>query len=605
MLSKPSTTATTAKAQDKGGMFNVLLRRPTNMPNATIQTPERKIVCREGISKNDREAVIKLYEALVPGDKSRTINVTMIVDEAFPIFEETIGQANFQKIKKYFGIGCKQSKFGRSKEQEINILVEQLRTVENAQYYIDGYRALLELAAAKLKDAPEEMTMLERAKFVRMYHTIFVGYNYFAQDFKRTFNFKHGVYYLEVDYAKVFKNNPIHYRPEEFFTTSKILIETFKDNTLFYDLVCMEFSSLDKKLQKEILQFAELRITEEGLFESVNVAPKCQTFSSIRNIKNKVHPELGVYPMEMFAYEERMESFFFDDLYQLYKILMVIPLEGFKTHTRKESFIEGSREVLKDRTYYTVSDGFDISGQKEIDRILRMVDYLAAINFTMKTSEGKECDMGIYMAAFNFMHTMKYIDVTIKPKKEFDLAEALIERDSSGALKEYQKREIDEETLKARLKIDAAFEKEYFGIERLATPAEIAKTFAVDNEYVDNDSEVSSILLENVVLPGNEEHFTKFAKGEIDEETLKVRIGFAEDFAKMYFNLSKVDMTAIENQLQELKRVMAKKNELKRYALLINLYCYLIEEQVPCGPKNKAPKRNKGLKPTNLKAQIA
>ena len=77
------------------------------------------------------------------------------------------------------------------------------------------------------------------------------------------------------------------------------------------------------------------------------------------------------------------------------------------------------------------------------------------------------------------------------------------------------------------------------------------------------------------------------------------------DFAEMYFNLSKVDVTAIEAQLQELKRVMAKKNELKRFALLINLYCYLIEEQVPCGPKNKAPKRNKGLKPTNLKAQIA
>ena len=64
-------------------------------------------------------------------------------------------------------------------------------------------------------------------------------------------------------------------------------------------------------------------------------------------------------------------------------------------------------------------------------------------------------------------------------------------------------------------------------------------------------------------------------------------------------------MTAIENQLQELKRSLAKRGEMKRWALLISLYCYLVENQVPCGPKGKVPKRNKGLKPANLRAQIA
>lgn len=603
MVNKPKTTTVTT--QEKGGMFNVLMRRPAFMPNPTIQTAERKILCRDGISQSDCEAVIKLYDALVFGDKTRSVNVTMIVDEAFPVFEETIGDANFQKVKKYFGIGCKTSKTAKIKEQEIKGLLEQLRTIENAQYYIDGYRELLEFAAAKLKDAPKDMTMLERAKFVRMYHTIFVGYNYFAQDFKRTFNFQHKLYYLEVDYTKVFRNNQMPYGPEEFFTTSKILMESFKDNSLFYDLVAMEFASLDKKLQKEILHFAELKINEEGKFESINIAPKCQTFSSIRNIKNKVHPEIGVYPMEMFAYEERMETFFFDDLYQLYKILRVIPLENFKTHTKKESFIEGSREVLKDRTYYIVSDGFDISGQKEINRILRMIEYLAAINFKMQTSEGKVCDMGIYMAAFNFMHSMKYIDDTVNPKKEFELAEILIARDTTGAIAEYQKEQINDDELKSRLSINSAFERKNFGFASNVTPAEAAEDFAFDNGYVGNKCEISEQLMENVILPGNEAHFKKFGIGEIDEETLKSRIGFEESFAEMYFDLTKVDIVAIESKLQELKRSLAKKGEMKRWSLLISLYCYLIEEQVPCGPKNKVPKRNKGLKPDNLKAQIA
>lgn len=603
MTSKPATPMATT--QEKGGFFNVLMRRPTIVPNAKVQTPERKILCREGISKSDKEGVIRLYDALVPGDKTRTVDVTMIVDEAFTIFEETLGETNFKKLKRYFGIGCKPSKMG-VRDHEITGLLEQLRTVENAQYYIDGYKQLLEMAAAKLRDAPEDMTMLERAKFVRMYHTIFVGYFFFAQDFRRSFSFQHKCYYLDVDFPKAIKNNSLPYHPEEFFTTSKILIESFPDNSLIYDLVCIELTNLDKKIQKEVLQFAELKVNDDGKLVSVNVAPKYQSFSSIRALKHRVHhEEMGVYPMEVFAYKDKIETFFFDDLYQLYKILRVFPIEKFKVTTKKESYIEGSREVLKDRAYYEVSEEFFVSGQAEINRIVRMIEYLAGIGFKLKTSDGKERDMGVYMTVFNFLHAMKYVDVSIEPKKEFDLAELLIERDTTNAIEHYKLGLIDEEQLNERLNIDAAFKKEYFGIETLATPTDVAKDFAVDKGYVSDYSKISSLLIENVVLPGNEEHFTKFAKGEIDEETLKARIGFEESFAEMYFDLSKVDMTAIENQLQDLKRVMAKKNEMKRWALLISLYCYLVEEQVPCGPKNKVPKRNKGLKPANLKAQIA
>lgn len=601
MANKPTTT-TMASSQEKGGFFNVLMRRP----NATTQaqTPERRIICKDDISKAEKEGIIRLYDALAPGDKTRTVNVTMIMEEGLPAFEAILGESGFRKLKKYFGIGCKPSKIS-IKEQEIAGLLEQLRTVENAQYYLDGYKQLLEMAAAKLHDAPEDMTMLEKAKFVRMYHTIFVGYFFFAQDFRRTFSFQHKCYYLDVDFQAAFRNNSLPYRPEEFFTTSKILIESFPDDSLMYDLVCLEFSSLDKKLQKEILQFAELKITDEGKLVSVNVAPKHQTYSSIRSIKHKVHPEMGVYPMEFFAYKNKIEEMPFEEIYQIYKILRVVPLESFKIETKKESYMEGSREVLKDRVYYEVCKDFHVSGQAEINRIIRTMEYLSCIGFKIKTSEGKECDMGIYMATFNFLHSMKYIDVTIQPKQEFELAAILIERDTTGAILEYKNGQINEEQLKERLGIDAAFEKEQFGIVQVASPAETATSFAVDNGYAETANSISKQLIENVILPGNEEYFTEFATGEIDEDTLKARIGFEESFAEMYFDLSKVDMTAIENQLQELKRGLAKKGEMKRWALLISLYCYLVEEQVPCGPKNKVPKRNKGLKPANLKAQIA
>ena len=603
MANKPTAT-TMAPTQDKGGLFNVLMRRP-NATNPQAQQPERKIICNDQkISKADKEALIKLYEALVPGDKTRTVNVNMIMEQALPAFEETLGETGFRKLKKFFGIGCRSSKFG-TKPQEINILLEQIRTIENAQYYIDGYKELLEMAAAKLHGAPEEMTMLERAKFVRMYHMIFVGYFFFAQDFRRSYSFDKKCYYLSVDFQEAFKNNSMICRPEDFFITSRILIESFPEDSLMYDLVCLEFSNLDKKLQKEILQFAELRIDDEGKLVSVNIAPKYQTYSSIRALKHKVHPEMGVYPMEFFAYKNKIQEMPFEEIYQIYKILRVVPMDKFNVETKKESYMEGSREVLRDRPYYEVCKDFYVSGQAEIDRIIRTMEYLSAVEFELETGDGKKCNMGQYMAAFNFMHGMEYIDVTIQPKREFELAAMLIERDTSGAIMEFKNGMITAEELKLRLGIDAAFEKEIFGIETVASPTEIARDFAVDNKYVSDYSKINSKLLENVVLLGNEEEFIKFAKGEIDEETLKRKIGFEESFAEMYFDLTKVDMAAIENQLQELKRGLAKKGEMKRWALLISLYCYLVEEQVPCGPKNKVPKRNKGLKPANLKAQIA
>ena len=597
-----TTMATTT--QEKGGFFNVLMNRPNTKGPVVPQTAERKIICNDQmISKTDKEALIRLYEALVPGDKTRTINVNMIMEDALPTFEETVGEANFKKLKKYFGIGCRPSKFG-IKPQEIGMIIEQLRTVENAQYYIDGYKTLLEMAAAKLHGAPAEMTMLEKAKFVRMYHMIFVGYYFFAQDFRRAFNMQHKCYYLSVDFSEVFKNNAMPCSPEDFFITYTILMECFPDDTLMYDLVCLELANLDKKLQKDVLNFAELRVNDEGQIVSVNIAPKYQRYSDVRAIKFKVHPEMGIYPMEFFAYKNKIQEMPFEEFYQVYKILRVVPLEKFQVTYKKESFIEGSREVLKDSAYYEICKDFYVSGQAEIDRIIRTMEYLAGIDFEMQNEAGIKCDVGQYMAVFNFMHCMKYIDITIDPKREFELAAILIEKDTSGAIMEYKHGKISDEQLKERLGIDAAFEKEYFGIEKLATPVEIAEDFAVDNGYVSQRSEISRDLLENVVLPGNEEEFVKFAKGEIDKETIKRRIGFDESFAEMYFNLEKVDMTAIENQLQELKRSLAKRGEMKRWALLISLYCYLVENQVPCGPKGKVPKRNKGLKPANLRAQI-
>ena len=93
MQNKTTANTTMASAtQDKGGFFNVLMgRHPQSVTKGTINAPEREIICNDQmISKSDKEGLIRLYEALVPGDKTRTVNLNMIMSEALPAFEEVI-----------------------------------------------------------------------------------------------------------------------------------------------------------------------------------------------------------------------------------------------------------------------------------------------------------------------------------------------------------------------------------------------------------------------------------------------------------------------------------------------------------------------------------
>ncbi len=596
--------AQTATSNKKGGNFLNVLKSPMMGAVRKSAVPTRSIICKNKEHEALKEGVVRLYDALVTEEKGIDVNVSMIIEKGFPVFEEILGESGFKKVKKYYGIGCKPAKLG-IKENEISELLEQLRTVENAQYYIQGYEELLENISAKLNGAPEEMTVLERAKIVRMYYTIFVGFHYFAQDFVAV---RVGdKFSIQVDFAKAIRNNALYYRPECLFKLWKILISNCPDNQLVYDAICYELSLLDKKLFKEVIRFAELKLLEDGqTFVSVNFAPKWQKFSTLRTLKMRIAPVVGVYPMEYFACIPKMTEFFFDDLYLLYKILTTTPLENFQTVTKKESYLEGSREVLKDRLYYEIADNFYVSGQTEVDRFVRMFEYMAAKGYVLKTSEGKECNLRVYMSAFKFMHAMKYVDTNTELKAEFDMAEKLIEFDAAGILAEkYAFDEITVEEARAQMGVDAAVEKSVFGVEKEASPEEIAIRFAVDNGYADSKTSISEQLILNVVIPGNEKALADYDAGMIDEEALMRKMGFEDEFGEMYFDLAKVDIAAIEVKLQELKKSMAKKGQIKQSALLISLYCYLIEEEVPCGPKSKAPKRNKGLKPANLRAQIA
>ena len=587
------------KQKTQGGMpmKNFLLKAP-------IQT--RKIVSYEKISQSDEKAIVKLYEALVPSGEPNKIDIRLIVEEAFPVFEDTLGKADFGKVKKYFGIGAA----GKStaKPADVMALVSKLRTIENAQYYLVGYKELIKNTAKRLWAAPEEMTDLEKAKLLRAYMIIFSDYHFFAEDYSVITYEGHEPVRIVKD-SIALNNSRKSFYPEELFFLYEYKISPYNEEGILYDAVANEIRKVDKKLRKEVLEFAELKLDGDR-FVSENKASLNQSFSSVRKLKMKIHTEPGVYPIELFSCKQIFAEWDLGMLYYVYQTLKNTDIKSCQQMERMLKVFEGSRIVMKNFPYYHIIEDLDISGETEKERFIYFFEYLAKENFIFNVKyigddelpETRKIEVGMFFSAIKFSNEMGYITASTDITREFEIADLLIKKDCGKLLLMYLRGEITGEELKTELGIDKQYESEVLQFTKPETIEEAAIRFAVENGAT--DGEKLQKLVNEFLIPANESAFGKFAAGEIDDEKLKSLIGFDPEYAEMYFDLEKVDMPIIENKLLSLKRGMAKKGEMRKMSLLINLYCYIVEGQIPCGLKNKAPKRNKSLKPSNLRALV-
>ncbi len=561
------------------------------LPKAPLQA--RKVVSYEKVSQSDEKAIVKFYEALVPEGGQNKIDIKMIVEEAFPVFEDTLGKADFSKVKKYFGIGAT----GKStaKPADIMALVSKLRTIENALYYLVGYKELMKNTAKRLWGAPEEMTELEKAKLLRAYMIIFSDYHFFAEDYSVITYEGHEPVRIVKDSLALENNSRKSFYPEEMFFLYEYKISPYNEDGILYDAVANEIRKVDKKLRKELLEFAELKLDKDR-FVSENKASLNQSFSSVRKLKMKIHTEPGVYPVELFSCKQIFADWDLGMLYYVYQTLKNTDIKFCQQMERMLKVFEGSRIVMKNFPYYYVVEDLDISGEIEKERFIYFFEYLAKENFIFNVKyigddelpKTRKMEVGRFFSAIKFSNEMGYITASTDITREFEIADLLIKKDSGKVLMLYLKGEISGEELKTELAIDKEYEEEVLQFIKPETTEEAAIRFAVQNGATDGDK--LRELVNEFLIPANESAFAKFATGEIDEEKLKSLIGFDLEYVEMYFDLEKVDMPIIENKLLSLKRGMAKKGEMRKMSLLINLYCYIVEGQIPCGPKNNVPK---------------
>lgn len=407
----------------------------------------------------------------------------------------------------------------------------------------------------------------------------------------------------------------MEFLPEEFFRLFASKINSMPDNNLFFDHVYSEVTALEKRTLKEVLSFAELELVDNG-FVSSNVANINQTYGSIRNIKIKVHQEPGCFPIEIFGIRCMAEKVDLGDLYLIYKVLKTMEMEEFPKEDKPFVKLEGSRIVKSTHTCYEIIKGMFVAGPVEMGRFVNLMELVAAkgLDIELKTDDAgnqletpKKYNAKKFMSAVMFANEMAYLDAGTAISKDFEIAEMLIGLDKEDAFERFFSGEINAEELKGILGIDADFEYENFGIRKQVSHSEIAKKFAVECGYVGSKSDISEELIDAVFISGNEELIEDYEDGIITREKFEKKIGFTNEFAEMFFVLSKIDVSAIEEKLLETKRTTTtgQKKIDHHLKMLVVLYCYLVENEIACGPKNRVPKRNKSLKPSNLKNFVA
>ena len=592
------------------------------MPNfGGLSYNPRKIICSSKVSNSDKDGVIRLYQALVPRKEIgkmmvnvikrhfssfEDIDIDMIIDEAFPKFEETIGVENFAKVKKFFGIGCKPSKSLNSKE--IEPLIAKLRTIENAQYYICGYKDLVR-RMANLLECDEQYTIIEKAKIVRMYSILFLCYIYFVEDLG---------YGALKNQIQLMDNNKLGFYPEELFVLYITRFTQSPAKDIFFDAIRFELDQIkDKRVFKELLEFSELEYNGES-FYSVNTANPYQSYAQIRKIKQKIHTEPVISPIELFGlYNLAKQQVDFADLYGVYKEITSRELDKFNRVERTYDRFEGSRIITEKYLSYEIRSKQYISGEREKSRLLNWFEILAGKNLEMilKTDlrtgkvlpekKTKKYNVRQFLSAIKFAKDAKLAGETTLIR-DFEIADELIKRDKKkNFLSRYYQGDITIAEVKSELKIDEAFEFEFFGVKPKIDHNEVLINFAIQNGYAESRESISTELLEKILLPGNEEIIEQFNLGEIGIDKFEKKLGFDSNFAEMFFDFSKIDIGSIEAELLEAKRSSVGKKKLnQRLKLIVLLYCYVVEGQITCGPKNRIPKRNKALKTSILKTLV-
>ena len=580
-------------------------------------------VSYDSMTAKEHKGLKALYEALVPyREPGKTVDYRMIVEEGFPKFEEVLGREDFLRLMNYFGIGETVKGIGTINSIAAKTLVSKLRTIENAQYYLHGFKELVQQFADLLcGEIPENMDTLSRAKIVRMYQLIFCEYNFFVEDYCMVPG-PDGTKKVGRTAARVHNVNEANLFPEEMFDCYRVQLHKYFPGSICYDLIMDEYRALPKYLRREIMDVCELK-NSEGVLYSINSCHPNLKFKDVRKIKKQVHSEVGVWPFELYVNKHSWSIVNFPDIYYLYKTLKVYTIEGTPKVQAVIDDVDGNLEYTQRHIEaHQLAENYYIAGPVEGSRLERVLEYNALIDATwykiFDETTGKEIPkeertaypVGLFMSAINFAIDMEYVTAETDSLQDIDYAMKIIEMAPHDALEAFKFHIISADELKELMGITPEIEEEVFGKVKVLTDREVVIAYARRQGFMDDKepSEATLELIDNVIIPGNEDAIAKI-RDKVNSKDAKFKgfemaIGLNREYGRMYFNPEEIDCSALESFFMDVKHKSDGKRILKANALLTKLYCYIVDNEFKCGPRMRPARKSKLLKTSNLMKHV-
>ena len=234
----------------------------------------KRVIDRDKFSYNEAKAYAIIYQNLAPGDVTGKISAMRVKK----FMEDFIQKDNPSIYKKmYIFYGLSEEKYNEKKRSKINNLIQNymdgIRSVENAMSYSISFAEAATKMAAKI-DAPEEMSVVERIKWIRLWFIVIRNQEFFYNEIdgngrNRGINVTREV-------------NDMYIFPESMILLNETFLSKLDDGEILYDMIKAFVDSYPKDVQRAVYRFAEL--------DGVNRPDSCKLGRIREDVKKKLFP---------------------------------------------------------------------------------------------------------------------------------------------------------------------------------------------------------------------------------------------------------------------------------------------------------------------------
>ena len=233
-----------------------------------------RVIDRDQFSYNEARAYATIYQHLAPGDVAGKISA-MRVKNFMEHFIQKDNPSIYKKMCIFYGLS--EEEYDKKKCSKINNLIQNymdgIRSVENAMSYSASFEEAANEMAPKL-DAPEEMSVEEKVKWIRLWFIVIRNQELFYNEIDGNGKIR------GIDVTREVNNMYIF--PESMILLNESFLSKLDDGEIVYDMIKSFINSYPTDVQRIVYRFAEL--------DGVNRPDSCRLGRIREDVKKKLFP---------------------------------------------------------------------------------------------------------------------------------------------------------------------------------------------------------------------------------------------------------------------------------------------------------------------------